>query len=224
MASQADLLERYLLDRYKLNATYLDRHVVHVSYVSDPNRSRSKLKVEEKWNEIREIGHGSFGDVWLQTHETSRATRAVKVLRKNEMVRKRIDFRRELEALAKFEDKSVVWQEDAIIKFFGWFESNNNVYLAMEYFELGDLSLYIPTGEIDESDTKDITVNLLEALKIMHSEGFTHRDLKPQNIFVVAKAPRWWVKIGDFGITKRVERDVTALRTETGTPLFMGMA
>jgi hypothetical protein len=39
-----------------------------------------------------------------------------------------------------------------------------------------------------------------------------------QNIFVFQKTPSWWVKIGDFGIAKRVkEGDGTELRTATGT-------
>ncbi|MCJ1401950.1 hypothetical protein MMC11_005167 [Xylographa trunciseda] len=33
------------------------------------------------------------------------------------------------------------------------------------------------------------------------------------NIFVASKAPNWWVKIGDFGISKRVHNGETALRT-----------
>ena len=44
-----------------------------------------------------------------------------------------------------------------------------------------------------------------------------------KNIFVVQKPPqseRWWVKIGDFGISKRVRNEDTALRTQTGTPHF----
>lgn len=31
------------------------------------------------------------------------------------------------------------------------------------------------------------------------------RDLKPRNMFVVSQSRRWWVKIGDFGITKRCD-------------------
>ncbi len=44
-----------------------------------------------------------------------------------------------------------------------------------------------------------------------------------QNIFVVQKPPsarKWWVKIGDFGITKRIDNEHTALRTQTGTFYF----
>lgn len=50
----------------------------------------------------------------------------------------------------------------------------------MEYFPLGDLERYISINSITERDTKDITVDLLKAVSLMHAEGFTHRDIKPQ--------------------------------------------
>ena len=39
-------------------------------------------------------------------------------------------------------------------------------------------------------------------------------------MFVVEASPNWWVKIGDFGISKRIETDSTALRTQAGTRHF----
>ena len=36
-----------------------------------------------------------------------------------------------------------------------------------------------------------------------------------------SKGPDWWVKIGDFGISKRAEEGLTALRTLNGTPGFL---
>jgi serine/threonine protein kinase len=41
-----------------------------------------------------------------------------------------------------------------------------------------------------------------------------------QNILVVKEGPEWWVKIADFGISKRATEGLTALRTITGTPGF----
>ena len=67
-----------------------------------------------------------------------------------------------------------------IVAFLGWFESDDAVFLAMEYVPLGDLSKYITTGDIKEYDAKQITRDILEALIIIHEEGFTHRDIKPQ--------------------------------------------
>ena len=71
-----------------------------------------------------------------------------------------------------------------------------------------------------EAQTRIITAQLLEGLNIMHRNNFTHRDLKPGNIFVVQKDPFFWVKIGDFGITKRIMNDETLLQTEIGTQAY----
>ena len=50
----------------------------------------------------------------------------------------------------------------------------------MEYFEERDLSTFISEAKTLERDAKDIAGNLLQALVMIHSQGFTHRDLKPQ--------------------------------------------
>ena len=41
-----------------------------------------------------------------------------------------------------------------------------------------------------------------------------------QNILIVCEGPNWWIKIADFGISKRAVEGLTALRTLTGTPAF----
>jgi serine/threonine protein kinase len=76
-------------------------------------------------------------------------------------------------------------QEEVFVKFLGWFDDANTVFLAMEYFPYGDLNKYI-TDSITENDAIQITTDLLEGLKIMHAEGFAHRDLKPQVCFLIS--------------------------------------
>ena len=63
--------------------------------------------------------------------------------------------------------------------FLGWYENSDSVFLAMEYFPNGDLQNYIARG-IVEDEAKLICAQLLDGLRLMHSFGFTHRDLKPQ--------------------------------------------
>ena len=41
-----------------------------------------------------------------------------------------------------------------------------------------------------------------------------------QNLLVVSKGPKWWVKIADFGISKRAIEGKTVLQTLAGTPAF----
>lgn len=65
------------------------------------------------------------------------------------------------------------------VAFRGWFENDSQIFIAMEYFELGDLGQHI--GEPwAEQRAKLLAVQLLDGLRVMHSTGFTHRDLKPQ--------------------------------------------
>lgn len=66
------------------------------------------------------------------------------------------------------------------------------MHLAMEYIPLGDLENNLQELEkskngsghtscvLRENEIKDITTQILEGVKIMHAEGFAHRDLKPQ--------------------------------------------
>ncbi len=43
-----------------------------------------------------------------------------------------------------------------------------------------DLSTFISEAKTSEQDAKEIAQDLLQALIMIHSQGFTHRDLKPQ--------------------------------------------
>ncbi|KAL9622240.1 MAG: hypothetical protein Q9160_003423 [Pyrenula sp. 1 TL-2023] len=88
----------------------------------------------------------------------------------------------------------------------------------MEYLPLGDIATCFKEP-LPEPVVKAIGVQVLEGLAKMHEMGFTHRDIKPQNILVVQKSPIW-VKIGDFGVSKRIQADDTALRTMVGTRQF----
>ena len=48
----------------------------------------------------------------------------------------------------------------------------------MEHFPAGALDAYI-NASLKENDVRDIASQLIVAIDIMHSEGFTHRDLRP---------------------------------------------
>lgn len=139
--------------------------------------------------------------------------RAVKRVRKQ---RTAWDEKKEIAAMAKVRQFP---QHFAYLH--GWYESQGSIYLAMDYVEMGDLSHHLQ-NKLPETQARDITHQLLHGLVELHGMGVTHRDLKPTNIFVVMKsASSWDVRIGDFGIAKRVNADETALRTITGLRQYM---
>ena len=194
-------------------------------------RGQNKWETEA-WIKREELGNGSYGTVWLETAEedqsskhsrsilgafanenTSLGVRAVKQVRKTYIPH---DYRKEIGAMAK-----VRRFPEYFAYLHGWYESGDWIFLAMDYFALGDLSCYLE-HKIPEQQVKSITKQLLCGLMEMHHMGITHRDLKPQNVFVVSKwPPAWDVRIGDFGIAKRVLGNETAMRTSIGTKPYM---
>jgi len=66
------------------------------------------------------------------------------------------------------------------VKFLGWFEDQETLYIAMEYLKEGDLTKHISIlAPLPQETVKCISKQLLEGLKVMHQEGVTHRDIKP---------------------------------------------
>lgn len=69
----------------------------------------------------------------------------------------------------------------------------------MEFLQGGDLySLLQKLGSLDEKTTKLYALQILHALKYLHSQGIIHRDLKPDNILISSEGK---LKLADFGLS-----------------------
>lgn len=66
-----------------------------------------------------------------------------------------------------------------MVAFLGWFETERELFLAMEFCRYGNLDECIKSIE-DEREVREIMGNVLGGLGILHSKGFIHGDLKPQ--------------------------------------------
>lgn len=105
-----------LQDFYKLQAECSESHVIHMLYVKDRSQSVQRVKVEQRWDNVKRIGYGAFGEVWLQKGEKG-AERAVKQLSKYRMEDLGIDYERELDALAKFNTPRVSSRSHSLLTF-----------------------------------------------------------------------------------------------------------
>lgn len=112
----------------------------------------------------------------------------------------------------------------------GGYLEDGRPYLVMERLHGETLtSLLHRTHRLDPEDTIDIALQLLSALDAAHTIGVIHRDVKPDNVFLVSRegfAPL--VKLLDFGMCRRASnrelRDdatLTCAGQVVGTPEYM---
>ncbi|KAH9897216.1 kinase-like domain-containing protein [Xylariomycetidae sp. FL2044] len=206
----------------KLETSFQGDHTVHFhDEHSDDERDTRPLAGQETWEQTELLGQGGYGEVWLQRCIQGRRLsrlRAVKIVR---LGNTHAAYQRELETIAKFSQRRY---SKCFVKLLGWYDRENTVFIAMEYFPLGDLQKHMDTcGAMLESHTQVITSQILEGLQWMHQDGFAHRDIKPANILIKAQPPAsrsWWVKISDFGISKRLQT-TDSMTTIVGTLDFM---
>lgn len=192
----------------KIETERLDSGLRHIFYDTGPSASQRRVRREENWVREKFVGRGSFGNVYLEKCDSGKL-RAVKEIQKFVKPGEKLDYMRELEAVAKFSHRRY-WHY--FVRSYGWFESEESIFIAMEYLENGDLDKHLQ-APLNGFEASQITSQVLDGLRNMHENGFVHRDLKPGNIMVVSKGPEWFVKITDFGVSKRRQQDVTTLHT-----------
>jgi serine/threonine protein kinase len=164
----------------KINAEVFPGIVIERAFVSDSINGQRKVPKTKLWRVERVLGRGGSGEVRLEHNEEGSERRAVKRIWASGSTLK-LAYERELKALMEFSKPK--YKEAAVfVDFLGWFEDHESVYLAMEYLPLGDLegNIHPRAGAISEPEIREITLQILEGLKIMHMEHFVHRDLKPK--------------------------------------------
>jgi serine/threonine-protein kinase len=96
------------------------------------------------------------------------------------------------------------------------------VFLVMEYLEGETLSKVIEQGALAPERALTIAHQLATALARAHELDVIHRDIKPDNVFVLQRRGADFVKLLDFGLAKVVgEHRLTATGKIFGTPEYL---
>jgi hypothetical protein len=141
----------------------------------------------------RRLGAGGFGVVWLGWDEKLEREVAVKAIPREDGGGERVE--REARAAARLNHPGIV----AVYEL-SWDE--HEVYLVSELVRGRTLAELVRARAIADRDVARIGVALCDALDHAHAHGVIHRDVKPQNVMVVADpaAGAGFAKLADFGV------------------------
>ena len=142
------------------------------------------------------LGEGSYGKVFKAREISTGRVLAVKKIQINNSLTKYKKTIKEINLLKNLDHPNIV-------KFYDFFEEEDNIYLMMEFLEGCTLKQYIQKTEIiSENNARIIIKQLLTALSYLHYAcDICHRDIKPENIMFKEKNDINSLKLLDFGLS-----------------------
>nr|XP_057902708.1 serine/threonine-protein kinase SBK2 [Doryrhamphus excisus] len=158
-------------------------------------QSLNRLETSEHFQIVKLLGQGSYGEVMLAVHKKSGTPMALKFFPRESTSLP--SFLREYNLSLSFCTHPSLTRAVGI----AYFTSSHYVF-AQQASLFGDLyDLIVPEVGLEEDCCQRVVSQLCGALSHLHSLGFVHRDVKPENVFLCDAACRW-VKLGDFGMVK----------------------
>lgn len=169
--------------------------------------------IAEHYRLLRQLGSGSFGDVWLAHNMLADIDVAIKFY--GTLDDKGIeDFRNEFKIAYRLRHPNLL-----NINHFDVYE--NCPYLVMPYCAHGSVNRQI--GKMPEQEIWKFVLDVSGGLAFLHSQQppVVHQDIKPDNILVTSDGR---YVISDFGISRtfRTKMSRTNNSSSSGTIAYMG--
>lgn len=187
---------------------------------SDP-RTKDRIRVGDRYEILETLGEGGMGTVYRVKHTVLDRHFAMKVLRRDlatdpDLAQR---FLQEARATAAVKHPSVVAITD-----FGEME-DGTPYFVMELLEGETVATRLRAqGTIPPTSALHIAQQVAEGLTAAHEANVIHRDLKPDNVFLVGEVAGKTtdVRVVDFGAAKIVGvSKLTRPGIVFGTPYYM---
>jgi serine/threonine-protein kinase len=177
---------------------------------------------------VRRIGEGGMGAVYEARHAVIGKRVAVKVLLEKFLTKS--DFVARLLQEARL--ASSIGHENIVdVTDFGTTDDGRS-FVVMEFLDGEALSqLIMREAPLPVERSLRIARQVASALGAAHAKGIYHRDVKPENVYLVRRGEADFVKVVDFGISKAVKQGgndeageayrLTHTGLLLGTPLYM---
>lgn len=187
------------------------------------NSDNELILVKDRYRQIKVLGRGSYGEVWLVSPLESSVDIRTKLRRcvlKRVSLNRANDEKTELAAAEREAQLLSSLQHPNIVAYIESFRSRDrHLNIVMAFCEGGDLYTklkYRKKQLLSEEQIIEWFIQITLALQYMHDRSILHRDLKTQNIFLTKYEI---IKIGDLGIAKILDNNGADLATTViGTP------
>ena len=163
------------------------------------------------YHKLRRLGAGGFGEVWEVRGPKGKT--AMKQMRFDGLDEAN-QCLRESSVMLKLNHPNIVTCFETFLH-----REGNNLFvcITMPLFG-GDLMKFVKNAPVQSSVAARVATDLSSALSYVHTEGYIHRDIKPQNIFTSTTGINTSYHLADFGLCK----DESAhSRSIAGTPYYM---
>lgn len=172
---------------------------------------------------VQIVGYGGMATVYAARHTRLPDKRfAIKFLLPEFAVKPEvvIRFGREAETASRIQHPNVVDVYDVHRAHDG------TPYIVCEYLDGNEFGNMLEEfGKIEPELAVDVARQVCLGLGAAHAAGVVHRDMKPENVFLVGDPAHPLVKVIDFGISKITDTDESSKLTRTGfvmgTPAYM---
>lgn len=163
----------------------------------------------------KRLGSGNFADVYLAKDNQTQQEVAIKVIAMDKI-------RQYGEKLSKAIEKEIYvlknltkYDNPYLLRFIDCFDTANNKYLVLEFCNGGTMGDKLKKEKaLPESKVLEYAYQMVLGLSALEEAGMSHRDLKPDNVFIHNDI----CKIGDFGFASHESKFTSSL----GTCVYMG--
>ena len=171
----------------------------------------------KKYQKLDKIGQGNFSTVFKVLNKDDNKVYVLKEILLSKLSENEIKLMlNESRILSNINNNHIV-------KYYESFQINNTINIIMEFCEGFDLKKFILSHKnqnklIEENKIYSIILDICKGLKEIHNKNLIHRDLKPDNLFLGKNNS---IKIGDFGISKQLNKNNKYAKTAIGTDNYM---
>jgi tRNA A-37 threonylcarbamoyl transferase component Bud32 len=171
-----------------------------------------------RYRVVREVGRGAMGIVYLARDDTIGRSVAVKTLRVDPML-SAAEMREVTERFEREARAAGMLSHPNVVTVYDVGDEGGTPYMAMEFLEGAPLGDIMEEGPMTIERAADVAAQVLSALDYAHGHGVVHRDIKPDNIFLLRDGR---VKVADFGIAHLAgSGTMTQVGQVIGTPGYM---